>query len=1183
MHARLTLALSLAALALSLPGQDLLRQTQAEADRKSQGCTSAKCHVGIEPMHVSPAVRLGCTDCHGGDANTTELRQAHPTPRDPRFWPTSGNPVRSYTLLNRESTNWIRFVNPGDLRVAGQTCGSAGCHDGIVYKVQNSLMTHGAFLWAAVLYNNGAYPFKNGVFGESYSKEGIAQKLFTIPPPTAEETRLKGILPSLLPLPQFEPSQPGNTLRVFERGDARLSNRGFGTLTRTDPVFQGMQRTRLLDPLLGFMGTNDQPGDYRGSGCTGCHVIYANDRDPVHSGPYAKYGHLGRSYTNDPTIKKDQSGHPIQHRLTRAIPTSQCVICHVHPGTSYASQYTGYMWWDNETDAEAGGMYPPRSKQWKPEDALRSLQKNPEAASLRGNWSDPEFLNSLWDKVNPKLKQTQFADFHSHGWVYRAVYKHDRKGVFLDKDDRPIAYEDPDRLKKAVHLKDIHLEMGMHCVDCHFEQDSHGNGKLYSEARAAVEIECVDCHGSILRRAALKTSGPAAPTPARDLSILRTPSGARRFEWSDGRLIQRSMVEPDKQWVVSQVYDSVRPGSYNYNEKARFAKTIRDDNQTWGDVPASSEGLAHKDEKIACYTCHTSWMTSCFGCHLVMKANVKRNSLHWEGDVDTRNYTTYNFQVVRNDVFMLGLDSTVKNNKIVPVRSSSAVLVGSQNANREWLYSQQQTISSEGYSGQAHNPHFPHTVRTRETRGCTDCHLSRVNDNNAWMAQTLLQGTNFVNFMGRWLYIGEGHHGLKAVAVTEREEPQAVLGSELHKLAFPENYEKFVKGGRELKESHHHHGNVISLQLRGEYLYTAKGREGVELYDVANMDNKALAERIISAPVSKLGQNFTVKTRDARWIASPTTLGVDPARRRDPVNEEQPIHLMYAFLYVADFEEGLIMINAATLLDGDPRNNFVKKDIVFNPDGLLKGARHVVTAGNYVYVSAEKGLMIIDVSDPFKPKVVTTLPLKGAGAVAIQFRYAFVCDAEGLKVVDITDISRPVVKASVAIKEARDVYVARTYAYVAGGHDGLAIIDVENPEKPGPVKWFNAGGKMNDVRAVKVGMTNASVFAYVADGHNGLRILQLMSPTRTKGIWGFSPEPDPELIATYPAHGSEVVALTKGLDRDRAVDESGNQLTVFGRRGARPFNRAEMEKLFLKNGQVWTVTNDPPGPPKGGR
>jgi len=27
-------------------------------------------------------------------------------------------------------------------------------------------------------------------------------------------------------------------------------------------------------------------------------------------------------------------GHPIEHRFTTAIPTSQCLVCHVHPGTN---------------------------------------------------------------------------------------------------------------------------------------------------------------------------------------------------------------------------------------------------------------------------------------------------------------------------------------------------------------------------------------------------------------------------------------------------------------------------------------------------------------------------------------------------------------------------------------------------------------------------------------------------------------------------------------------------------------------------------------------------------------------------------------------------------------------------------------------------------------------------------
>ena len=38
---------------------------------------------------------------------------------------------------------------------------------------------------------------------------------------------------------------------------------------------------------------------------------------------------------------------------------------------------------------------------------------------------------------------------------------------------------------------------------------------------------------------------------------------------------------------------------------------------------------------------------------------------------------------------------------------------------------------------------------------------------------------------------------VSAVAVTEREEPQAVYGSHLHKIAYPANFAAFDKGGAE--------------------------------------------------------------------------------------------------------------------------------------------------------------------------------------------------------------------------------------------------------------------------------------------------------------------------------------------------------------------------------------------------
>ena len=167
--------------------------------------------------------------------------------------------------------------------------------------------------------------------------------------------------------------------------------------------------------------------------------------------------------------------------------------------------------------------------------------------------------------------------------------------------------------------------------------------------------------------------------------------------------------------------------------------------------------------------------------------------------------------------------------------------------------------------------------------------------------------------------------------------------------------------------------------------------------------------------------------------------------------------------------------------------------------------------------------------------------------------------------------------AQIAFKDARNLYVARTYAFVAAGHDGLGIVDVERPEHPALEQMFNDGGKINDTNDVKIGMTNASQFAYLADGHNGLQIVQLFSPSDNPNYLGFSPKPTPTRIAQYPMH--EALVVSEGIDRDRAVDESGNQLAVFGRRGARPFTKAEAEKLFMRDGQVYTVSNAPTGRP----
>src|SRR5205085_9145534 len=243
---------------------------------------------------------------------------------------------------------------------------------------------------------------------------------------------------------------------------------------------------------------------------------------------------------------------------------------------------------------------------------------------------------------------------------------------------------------------------------------------------------------------------------------------------------------------------------------------------------------------------------------------------------------------------------------------------------------------------------------------------------------------------------------LEVVPVTEHTEPQAVFGSTLQKLAYPADYARFVnRDKRKLSYGFEHTGNpkVLQVQTRGEYAYVAAGKGGLRVYDIAQIDQKGFSERITSAPVSPFGQKFYVDTKYATAVAAPSTLAVDPVRwrtvrsedgtlkqvppdealrvnaeadregkPRPAINEEGPIHPIYAYLFVADKYEGLILVNAATLLDGDPRNNFLKRALTYNPDGILNGANNITIAGNYAYLTTDSALVVVDLSTPLQPK-----------------------------------------------------------------------------------------------------------------------------------------------------------------------------------------------------------------------
>ena len=170
--------------------------------------------------------------------------------------------------------------------------------------------------------------------------------------------------------------------------------------------------------------------------------------------------------------------------------------------------------------------------------------------------------------------------------------------------------------------------------------------------------------------------------------------------------------------------------------------------------------------------------------------------------------------------------------------------------------------------------------------------------------------------------------------MTEWDEPQAVIGSYLHRYAYPDWYADARQGAdlrlAEASRPFHQAGRPPASQLRGEYLYVAEGAGGMRVYDVAVIANKGFSQRIITAPFSPLGHDTHIASQNATCVALPTNQPIAPdAQYRRPdaltTNQEQPFHPIYRYAFVTDSEEGLILVDVDTLADGEPRNNFLKR------------------------------------------------------------------------------------------------------------------------------------------------------------------------------------------------------------------------------------------------------------------
>ena len=258
-----------------------------------QTCESSQCHGvagspnGIEEAHKP--VSLLCTDCHGGDGTATEQYLAHVAPAPEWVEARVQGYLKNLPVndLDRVDPAYLRFINPGDYRVAQQSCGSAsqqsngsGCHEDLIYNAVRSNMATFVGHFNVPRFQNGMQD-RDAIFGS-----------VALDDPKKPAQQPQGTVPSLQQAKVPPHDAPKDSL---------------------DTIVDHYLIKNCTHCHQWNFGRNDTRGNYRSSGCTSCHMVYNTD---------------GITESNDATIPKNVPPHPVKHVLETALPVEQCERCH---------------------------------------------------------------------------------------------------------------------------------------------------------------------------------------------------------------------------------------------------------------------------------------------------------------------------------------------------------------------------------------------------------------------------------------------------------------------------------------------------------------------------------------------------------------------------------------------------------------------------------------------------------------------------------------------------------------------------------------------------------------------------------------------------------------------------------------------------------------------------------------
>ncbi len=430
-------AAALAFFAWAVPANAAPPESVTKEVAEEKGCLS--CHEGIEDFTEGRMMDdilalgenygddAGCTVCHGGNIAGLTPEEAHKGAPD--FLSGRGGPDTF-------------FPDPGSVWIAEKTCGQ--CHAGYSTRLERSLMNTEAGKLQGNFWSWGIQKDMKVKYGNYNVKDDDGLE------PMVGTDAYKDYMVA------FAKAHPDQMPRELEQ----VPDVDVNAISQ-HPEMAGItySRQQCQRCHVGVQG-REKRGDYRGNGCSSCHVPYSNE---------------GLYEGNDPTINKKQAGHPLLHRMQSdrnspvthngktytGIPNETCSSCH-NRGKRVGMSYQGLMEFPYGSPYnETGGKQPKlHTKKYLPikEDLhhqIASRDGNPEGGLLCQDCHTSVDMHGDGNIPGTTLAQVEIECSDCHGtptaypWDLPLGFGEEFKGE-ISQDPRGVAKKLPRWMKKGT-------------------------------------------------------------------------------------------------------------------------------------------------------------------------------------------------------------------------------------------------------------------------------------------------------------------------------------------------------------------------------------------------------------------------------------------------------------------------------------------------------------------------------------------------------------------------------------------------------------------------------------------------------------------------------------------------------------------------------------------------------------